>query len=140
MQRLLTYSIPMFSLLSASVSPLPVAVSCSPLSNSENGVVELTGTAVGDTATYSCNQGFILFGKGIRTCRADGAWNGKSPECRGEGWMQLNIFAGASILLIQLQNLPTNSIRIHREVQELGVMHILHVLLYLRLIRWHKFW
>ena len=118
------YSIPMFSFLSASVSPLPVAVSCTPLSNPENGVVELTGTAVRDTATYSCNQGFLLFGKGIRTCRADGAWNGKSPDCRGEGWMQLNIFAGVSILLPRLLKLTychTNSIEIDKEGSELGV-------------------
>ena len=61
-----------------------VAIGCGPLTNPANGAIELSGTAFGDTATYSCNQGFVLFGKGIRTCEGNGQWNGKSPECRGE--------------------------------------------------------
>ena len=47
------------------------------------GAVVLTGTLVGDTATYSCNAGFVLFGKGIRDCHLDGTWSHKTPECRG---------------------------------------------------------
>lgn len=42
----------------------------------------LTGMLVGDTATYSCNAGFVLFGKGIRDCQLDGTWSHKTPECR----------------------------------------------------------
>ena len=60
-----------------------IAITCGSLPSPLNGAVEVTGMTFGDTATYSCNTGFVLFGKGIRECRQDGTWNGKTPDCRG---------------------------------------------------------
>lgn len=60
-----------------------LAIDCGSLIDPLNGIVEVTGTSAGDTATYRCNNGFVLFGKGIRECHDDGTWNGKAPECRG---------------------------------------------------------
>jgi len=68
----------------------PPAVDCGPLSDPDDGIVELDGTSVGDSATYRCNTGFILFGKGIRVCNPDGLWNGKAPVCTGMGLLFIN--------------------------------------------------
>ena len=57
-------------------------VTCSTLPNPENGQVLLSGTNVGDTATYSCLVGFNIVGVDVRYCRSDGTWTGNEPRCR----------------------------------------------------------
>ncbi len=48
-----------------------------------NGLVSLSGTTVGDTATYSCNTGYSLSGSAIIvTCLATGSWS-TPPSCTG---------------------------------------------------------
>ena len=42
----------------------------------------------GANATYSCNDGHMLSGIGVRTCEGDGssprgAWSGNAPICTG---------------------------------------------------------
>ena len=63
---------------------LPPGVSCGTLVDPTDGNVNVKGLEFGSTATYTCNSGFVLFGKGIRTCLESGVWNGQAPECRGE--------------------------------------------------------
>ncbi|XP_029047436.1 E-selectin isoform X3 [Osmia bicornis bicornis] len=46
------------------------------------GVVTITGRRAGSTATYSCQNGFILFGDNVLTCDIGGEWSGKAPQCR----------------------------------------------------------
>lgn len=48
----------------------------------------MTGSFVGDKATYTCNRGFILEGDQLRTCQSTGSWTGQEPICRR---MYLNI-------------------------------------------------
>ena len=57
---------------------------CSTLTNPANGQVSHTaGTTFGQTATYSCDTGYILVGNNTRTCQAGGAWSGNEPICQG---------------------------------------------------------
>ena len=55
---------------------------CDMLDNPENGVVETTGFAPSDTATYTCNSGLELVGTRVRTCGTDGEWSDVPPTCR----------------------------------------------------------
>lgn len=60
----------------------PAAVDCGPLSNPENGLVTVSGTTFGNTATYTCNSNdYIVLGEPTRDCRDDGRWNCFAPTC-----------------------------------------------------------
>ena len=59
-------------------------MNCANLSNPLNGNVVVTGTTVGATATYSCNNGFFLQGVDRRVCTTGGVWSGSAPTCQGE--------------------------------------------------------
>lgn len=40
------------------------------------------GTAFGDQATYTCNDGLVaVSGDTTRTCEANGQWSGSEPMC-----------------------------------------------------------
>ena len=43
-----------------------------------NGMVMMTGNSVGDTATYSCDDGS---GVVMVTCQDDGQWSDSPPIC-----------------------------------------------------------
>ena len=45
-------------------------------------MVNVTGTSVGDTATYTCNDGFELVGAMTVTCESDGEWSDDPLLCR----------------------------------------------------------
>ena len=55
---------------------------CPDLSDPANGTVMMTGNSVGDTATYTCNEGFELDGVMMVTCQDDGMWDNPPPTCR----------------------------------------------------------
>ena len=58
------------------------AVECGNLDSPTNGRVDLTGTVVDSTATYSCFPGFVLAnGDKIRECGGDKKWSGTAPVC-----------------------------------------------------------
>ena len=59
-------------------------VNCGTLTDPPNGMVTLTNTTFGGTATYSCNTGYTLSGDMTRMCGADGNWTGSEPNCVGE--------------------------------------------------------
>ncbi|XP_017772932.1 PREDICTED: sushi, von Willebrand factor type A, EGF and pentraxin domain-containing protein 1 [Nicrophorus vespilloides] len=46
------------------------------------GIVKVTGHRNGDTATYVCQSGYILFGQAIISCQKGGEWSGKAPSCK----------------------------------------------------------
>ena len=56
---------------------------CGNLSNPANGTVSTIGTGVGDTATYSCDNGYNLTGNDTVTCQSSGYWSGPLPICVG---------------------------------------------------------
>ena len=45
------------------------------------GVVESVDTGLGAVATYTCIEGYSLFGDAMRTCQETGQWNGAEPTC-----------------------------------------------------------
>ena len=55
---------------------------CPDLSYPANGVVTVMGTSVGDTASYTCNDGYELIGSMSVTCTSDGTWSDEPPMCR----------------------------------------------------------
>ena len=59
------------------------AEDCGSLTDPANGSVTLTAGTSGQTATYSCNTGYILVGDSTRTCQATGKWSGSAPTCEG---------------------------------------------------------
>ena len=56
---------------------------CPDLENPDNGIVDVSGNQPGDTAVYSCNDGFTLDEVDTRTCGQDGQWSGSEPTCVG---------------------------------------------------------
>ena len=66
-----------------------IAAYCSPPNNPINGTVHsLTGTKLGNTLRFSCDQGFRLIGQSSATCTrtAQGIhqWNAPVPLCQGK--------------------------------------------------------
>ncbi|GFX80178.1 CUB and sushi domain-containing protein 1 [Trichonephila clavipes] len=39
--------------------------------------------SVGTTVTYSCDEGYELFGESARACLPTGKWSGEIPNCGG---------------------------------------------------------
>ena len=60
------------------------AIECEDLDDPRNGDVKLTGTTVGSTATYVCDDGFVLRGNQLRKCLSNGRWSGNEPFCKGK--------------------------------------------------------
>ncbi len=56
---------------------------CPSLNSPLNGRVTTSSRAIGDTAAYSCNNGYALTGSSTRTCQSGGVWSGNEPTCQG---------------------------------------------------------
>ena len=58
---------------------------CPDLVDPENGKVVMTGNSVentvGDTAVYSCDDGYSLSGVDMVICLEDGQWSDHPPTC-----------------------------------------------------------
>lgn len=65
---------------------------CQPLPEIENGAIVVSGLSTGDTATYSCNDGFHLVGDPTRTCTVDRVWSPDAPLCRGTVYMYIILY------------------------------------------------
>ena len=65
---------------SAALCPDPAAI--------DNGMVTYTGNSVGDSATYTCDPGFVMIGNETTTCTQvtvnTASFTPEPPECRGE--------------------------------------------------------
>ena len=48
-----------------------------------NGSIDITGTGAGDTATFSCDDGYRLVGTSVLTCQSVGGWTASPPTCQG---------------------------------------------------------
>ena len=57
-------------------------ITCDRLKDPANGDVTLTGIKVGSTATYTCDEGYLLVGEDTRTCQSDMEWSGEAPICK----------------------------------------------------------
>ena len=59
---------------------------CGPLNNITNGMVNTSsGTTFMNTATYTCDPGYMLVGVDSRTCLFNGEWSITPPVCNGKG-------------------------------------------------------
>lgn len=56
-------------------------VSCGSLSAPANGSLDVEDTDFGASASYDCDDGYMISGDAIRTCTADGTWSGSEPTC-----------------------------------------------------------
>ena len=65
------------------------ASGCGRLKPPDNGDVQLTGTTIGSSATYSCSEGFNLEGDNIRVCQESGEWSGVEPVCSSESTIDM---------------------------------------------------
>ena len=45
------------------------------------GEVRLSGNSEGDSASYSCEDGFLLIGESTRICQENGQWTEDPPVC-----------------------------------------------------------
>ena len=74
---------------------------CPTLGNPTNGVVDLSGTSLGDTATYTCDSGYELVGTPVLNCQHDGTWDNSPPLCQSVGGKidNLNCMITCHILL-----------------------------------------
>ena len=63
-----------------------IGIQCGALDKPKNGFISLSGTAFGDSATYSCKAGFTLEPEGeeMRVCDYSGNWTGSVPKCTSE--------------------------------------------------------
>ena len=68
------------------VSHFLAVMDCGLLTDPANGKVSHTaGTTFRQTATYSCDTGYILVGDSTRSCQATGLWSGSIPICVWSG-------------------------------------------------------
>ena len=57
-------------------------IDCGELEPPANGAVNVSGTTYNSTATYSCDEGYVLVGVSTSTCLGSGNWsNGDVVEC-----------------------------------------------------------
>ena len=56
-------------------------IDCGSLLSPTNGQISVSSTTVGSTASYTCSSGYNLSGATVRTCQANGQWNGTAPVC-----------------------------------------------------------
>ena len=61
-----------------------VAIQCDALSDPDNGAVSFKGTGVGDTAKYTCDEGYKRIGSKTLTCQPNGEWSDAPPICECE--------------------------------------------------------
>lgn len=71
----------MYTIIIISLLSLSLVGGCGQLESPVNGKVHLSGTNIGDTATYTCQQGFTLNGSPLRVCDTDGQWTNSQPTC-----------------------------------------------------------
>ena len=60
----------------------PTLARCPILLDPTNGFVNVTGNSHGDTAIYTCEDGFSLVGSQTQICGVDGIWSGSAPTCQ----------------------------------------------------------
>jgi len=60
-----------------------LGITCPPIEPIANGMVKVTGRYLGDTATYSCNEGFVMSSNGYtrRVCEFNNEWTGTAGIC-----------------------------------------------------------
>ena len=62
------------------------AALCPDPPNIDNGIMAFTGNSIGDTATYTCDSGFVLIGDATTECidANSATFTPAPPSCRRE--------------------------------------------------------
>ena len=63
--------------------PPPPPVDCGALSDPANGSVVHSSTLVGSSASYTCDEGFVISEVAVRVCTSSREWSGVQPACNG---------------------------------------------------------
>ena len=58
-----------------------MGINCDALVAPDKGSVSVTGTIVGSTATYTCEEGYELLGAANLECTESGLWSEAPPQC-----------------------------------------------------------
>ena len=78
-------SMPAYNYINKNLFHCFIAIDCGPPPQPDvNGQVQYTGTLLGDTARYTCNEGYELEGEVdevIIECLNTGDWSGPAPAC-----------------------------------------------------------
>lgn len=64
------------------IEPFCEEAGCPALSETSNGLSQISGSGVGAVVTYICDEGFLLQGSDRRVCEKGGKWSGSNPYCR----------------------------------------------------------
>ena len=67
---------------SLSIIGMVLVVNCKELETPTNGKKDGFHYSYGQTIRFKCNPGYHLVGTAIRTCQANGEWNGTSTTCK----------------------------------------------------------
>ena len=58
-------------------------IACPPVEPIANGQVVVSGSRLGESATYKCNEGYVLFdGYTVRRCMENLEWSGNAGICK----------------------------------------------------------
>ena len=62
-----------------------LALDCGSVNSISDGHVSFNETTLGNTASYSCNQGYVLEGSVSRLCQpVVVGWSGQEPTCKSK--------------------------------------------------------
>ncbi|XP_064386521.1 uncharacterized protein LOC135335055 isoform X2 [Halichondria panicea] len=89
------------------------------ITNGSLGISRIT--TFNGTVTYSCNDGYALFGIATSTCQANATWS-RPPECRGvtiSGITGVPILIGGSVIITCTTDSPADSIMLLQDNQPL---------------------
>ncbi|XP_061586545.1 sushi domain-containing protein 2 [Cololabis saira] len=99
----------------ALVSALEPVVSCGWVPAPRNGRKNGTHYLQGNTLSFTCNEGYMLYGSSQRTCTDGGTWTGEQPYCLTEDHVGFVLGAGGSLaalvvmgVMITLHNRKTD--------------------------------
>ncbi|XP_037536129.1 sushi domain-containing protein 2 [Nematolebias whitei] len=102
----------------ALMEALEPVVSCGWIPSPRNGKKNGTRYLQGDTLSFSCSEGYTLYGSPERTCVQDGSWTGEQTHCITDDYAAFVLGAVGSIsalvtmgVLIELHNRKLNRLR-----------------------------
>ncbi|XP_035496038.2 sushi domain-containing protein 2 isoform X2 [Scophthalmus maximus] len=101
-----------FQLLMDALQPV---VSCGWLPTPRNGKKNGTSYLQENTLSFSCDEGFTLYGSTRRTCREDGAWTGEQPYCITDDNVRFALGAVGSVSALVTMGVM---IRLHNRKQD----------------------
>ena len=62
-----------------------LVLKCNDIPKLNHGERDCTGTAYGDSCTFSCHRGYERIGSSKKTCQANGQWTGSDVvRCEGK--------------------------------------------------------